>query len=100
MCGEKDIFDDDPLTDSQLMAVVNAPTPVDPVVPARSAETEKARQPAPGFDWNQEVEDLDSAWLEHCLEVQEEGQVDPSLSPSQFRGLSWKLSILLATRQP
>ena len=82
MCGEKDIFDDDPLTDSQLMAVVNAPTPVDPVVPVRSAETEEALQPAPNFDWVWEFEDRDSTHLEHCLEVQEEGQGDPSLSPS------------------
>ena len=81
MCGEQDIFLVS-LTDSQLVAIVNTPTPVDPVVPARSAEAEKALQPIPDFDWNQEVKDQDSALLEHCLEVQEEGQVDPSLPPS------------------
>ena len=64
MCGERDIFDDS-LNESQLMAMVNTPTPEDPVVPARSAETEKALQPTPGFNWNQEVEDQDSAHLEH-----------------------------------
>ena len=45
MCSEKDIFDD-----SQLIGVAKAPTPVDPVVPVRSAETEDALQPAPNFD--------------------------------------------------
>ena len=64
------------------MAIVNTPTPVDPVVPARSAETEKALQPTPNFDWNQKVDNWDFACLEHCLEEQEEGQVDPSLPPS------------------
>ena len=72
MCGEKDIFDDDPLTDSQLMAVVNAPTPVDPVVPARSAETEEALQPVPISCWVAETEEWDSAFLELSLEVQDE----------------------------
>ena len=57
MCGEKDIFDDDPLTDSQLMAVVNAPTPVDPIVPARSAETGIYFQPKRGKGW------LSQAWV-------------------------------------
>ena len=63
ICSDRDIFADDSLTSSQLLASVKAPTPVDPIVPARSAETEKAMQPAPDFDWNQEVEDQDSAYL-------------------------------------
>ena len=82
MCGEGDIFSGDSLTDSQLVAAVNTPSRVDPVVPARDAETEKALQPTPDFDWNQDVEEQDSALLEHCSEEQEEGRVDPSLSPS------------------
>ena len=107
------------------MAVVNAPIPVDPVIPARSAETEDALQPAPNFDWVWEFEDRDSTHLEHCLEVQEEGQGDPSLSlhlldlsprkvpgrrlssgltnlslVTNFRRFFWKLSVLLAPRQP
>ena len=45
MCSDRDIFADDPLTGSQLLAFVNAPTLVDTVVPARSLETEKALQP-------------------------------------------------------
>ena len=40
MCGERDIFDDS-LTESQLMAMVNTPTPENLVVPARSTETEE-----------------------------------------------------------
>ena len=50
MCCDRDIFADDLLTDSQFMVAINTPTPVDPIVPARSAETEKALQPAPDFD--------------------------------------------------
>ena len=45
MCSDRDIFADDPLTGSQLLVFVNAPTLVDTVVPARSSETEKALQP-------------------------------------------------------
>ena len=37
-CNGRDIFEEDDLTDSQLVAAVNAPTQVDPVVQARSAE--------------------------------------------------------------
>ena len=84
MCGEKNIFDDS-LTESQLMAMVNTPTPENLVVPARSAETEEDLQPAPSSNWVSEVEKQDSAPLEHCSEVQEEGQVDPSLPPSPGR---------------
>ena len=50
-CGDRDIFEeDDHLTDSQLLAAVNAPTPEDLAVPARSAETEEALQPVPNLD--------------------------------------------------
>ena len=73
MCNDKDIFADDPLTGSQLLAFVNAPTPVDPVVPARSAETEKALQPVPNLNWVVEVEEQDSAHIEHFLVEQEVG---------------------------
>ena len=73
---------------TQLMAVLNPPTPVDSVVPTRSAEIEKALQSATDFHWNQEVEDRDSAHLEHCLVEQDEGQVDPSFSPSPFEPFS------------
>ena len=45
MCSDWDIFAYDPLTGSQLLAFINAPTLVDTVVPARSSETEKALQP-------------------------------------------------------
>ena len=46
-CNGRDIFclKEDYLTDSQLVAAVNAPTQEDPAVPARSAEVEAARQP-------------------------------------------------------
>ena len=82
MCNDKDIFAKDPLTASQLVAFV------DPVVPARSAEVEKALQPILGLDWSQEVEDRDSSHLEHCSVEQEEGLVDPSFSPSPVEPLS------------
>ena len=39
---DEDIFDDDPLTDSQLMAVINTSTPVDLVVSAKCTETQDA----------------------------------------------------------
>ena len=86
MCGEQDIFLDS-LTDSQLLVAVKTPTPVDPVVPARSVETENTLQPAPGFNWVLEVKDRDSGHLEHSSEVQEEGQVGPSLPPSPVESL-------------
>ena len=45
MCNDKDIFAEDPLTTSQLVVFIEAPTPVNPVVPASSAEVEKAHHP-------------------------------------------------------
>ena len=52
MCGEREIFSQDSLMDSQLVAVVNASTPMDPVVsPARDPETEDALEPSPPFSW-------------------------------------------------
>ena len=125
MCGEKDIFDDDPLTDSQLMAVVNAPTPVDPVVPVRSAETEEALEPAPNFDWVWSSRigippTLSIAWrcrkrgkgtqvsLLHLLDLSPRKVPGRRLSSgltnlslvTNFRRFFWKLSVLLASRQP
>ena len=44
-CNGRDIFEEDDLTDSQLVFDVNAPTQEDPGVPARSAELEEALQP-------------------------------------------------------
>ena len=86
MCCEKDI--NGPLTGSQLMAVFNAPTPVDPVVPARSAVTEKALWPVPNLNWVVEIEEQDSVHLDHCSVEQEVGQEDPSFSPSPVEPLS------------
>ena len=88
MCNDKDIFAEDPLTASQLMAFIEAPTPVDPVVPARSVEVGKVLQPVLGLDWSQEVKDWDSSHLKHCSVEQEEGQVDPNFSPSPAEPLS------------
>ena len=45
-CGGRDIFEDD-LSVSQLVAIINVPTLVDPAVPAVSAKTEEALQPVP-----------------------------------------------------
>ena len=60
---------------------------MDPVVPARSAEIEKALQPILGLDWIQEIEDQDSTHLEHCSVEQDLGHVDPSFSPSPVEPL-------------
>ena len=108
MCNDKDIFADDPLTGSQLLAFVNAPTPVDPVVPARSAETEKALQPDPNLDWVLEVKEQDSTHLEYCLVEQEEGQEDPCFSPSPVEHLhqegsreeaeQWRTNLSIVTK--
>ena len=54
--GGKDIFDND-LSVSQLVVAINAPTPVDPAVPARTAETEEALQPVPIPCWVAETEE-------------------------------------------
>ena len=67
-CSDRDIFEeDDCLTDSQLLAAINTPTPVDPAVPARSAETEEALQPVDLY-WEKKVEGHESALLEHSSE--------------------------------
>ena len=48
MCREKDIFYQDSLIDSLLVAVVNASTPMDPVgPPCKDPETEQALEPSP-----------------------------------------------------
>ena len=55
-CGEKDLFSqEEDLSDSQLVAHVNAPNQKDPVVPALSQEVEEALQPLPLGDWAEEV---------------------------------------------
>ena len=77
-CGNRDIFEeDDHLDASQLMEDVNAPTPEDPAVPARSAETEEALQPVPIPDWSEEIEGRDSTNLEHCSVEQDFGTCGP-----------------------
>ena len=61
---------------------------MDPVVPARSAETEKALQPVPICSWVVEVkQEHDPAHLEHFSVEQDMGQVDPSFSPSPVEPL-------------
>ena len=54
-CGDKDIFEDDPLTASQLVAVVEASTLVDSAVPPRDPETAKALEPQNIGSWVQNV---------------------------------------------
>ena len=66
MCSDRDIFADDPLTGSQLLAFVNAPAIVDPVVPARSVETVNCLQPVLNLNWVVEVEEQDSTHLQYC----------------------------------
>ena len=85
-CSGRDIFEQDDLSASQLVAAVNAPTPEDPVVRARTAEAEAALHLVPIPCWVSESEDQDSFFLELSSEVQDKGLVDPvdpslSLSP-------------------
>ena len=79
-CGGRDVFEEDTLTNSQLLAAVNAPTQEDPGVPARSAEVEAALQPIHIQCWVMESEQ--DSTLEPSMEGQEEGLEDPSLSLS------------------
>ena len=60
-CIGRDIFEEDVLTDSQLVFAVNAPTQEDPGVPARSAEVEEALQPIHNLCWAVESEQ-DNPW--------------------------------------
>ena len=50
-CGDRDIFTEGNLTDSQLVVAVNAPTHEDPRVPAQYPEVEVALQPIPIECW-------------------------------------------------
>ena len=77
-CGGRGIFEQDDLSTSELLVVINAQTQEDPVVPARSAEVEAALQPIHIPCWVMESEQ-DSA-LEPSIEGQEEGLEDSSLS--------------------
>ena len=56
MCGEKEIFSQDSLMDSQLVAVVNASTPMDLLgPPPKDPETEQDLEPSPSFSLYREV---------------------------------------------
>jgi len=55
MCGDRDIFADDPVMDSQLECVVEASTQVGLAVPPRDLEIAKALEPTTIFSWVQNV---------------------------------------------
>ena len=73
MCGEKEIFSQDSLMDSQLVAVVNTSTPMDPVgPPPKDPETEQALEPSPSFCVYREVVEEDTLVEQLYSEAQEE----------------------------
>ena len=86
MYKEREIFSQDSLTDSQLVALVNASIPVDHVVPpARDPETEQALEPSPPFSWYREVVEESPLVEQLCSEVREDRlTADPCL-PSPAR---------------
>ena len=74
MYWEKEIFSQDSLMDSQLVAVVNASTPMDPVgPPPKDPETEQALEPSPSFCVYREVVEEDTLVEQLCSEALEEG---------------------------
>ena len=82
-CGGRDLFKEDILPVSQLVMAVNAPTQEDLVVPARSLKVEAILQPLDIPCWAAESDP--DVIVDPCLpsmEVQEQGQEDPSLSPT------------------
>ena len=77
-CGGRDLFEEDILPVSQLVAAVNTPTQEDPAVPARSLEVEAILQPLDIPCWAA----MESDPCLPSMEEQEQGQEDPSLSPT------------------
>ena len=74
MCGEREIFSQDSLMNSQLVAVVNTSTPVDTVGhPPKDPETEQALEPSPSFSWYREVVEEHALVKQLCSEEWEEG---------------------------
>ena len=75
-CGDRDIFDEETYTVSQLMVDLNVPTQEDPGVPAQSPEVEEALQPVAIECWASESEQ------NFAMDPGMEGQEleDPSLS--------------------
>ena len=73
MCEEREIFSQDSLTDSQLVAVVNTSTPMDPVgPPPKDLETEQALEPSPSFSSYREVVEEHALVEQLCSQAQEE----------------------------
>ena len=69
--------------DSQLVAVVNTSTPMDPVgPPPKDPETEQALEPSPSFCVYREVVEEDSLVEQLCSEVLEEGLLADWCLPS------------------
>ena len=74
MYWEKEIFSYNSLMDSQLVAVVNTSTPMDPVgPPPKNPETEQALEPSPSFCVYREVVEEDTLVEQLCSEAREEG---------------------------
>ena len=84
-CGEKDLFSQEELSDSQLVTFINAPTQEDiPVALARPLEVEDALHSVP-LDWAEEVENSFRKSLD-----EQEGPVDQVHSPRHGQSLSWE----------
>ena len=77
-CGDRDIFAEGNLTDSQLVAAVNAPTHEDPRVPTQYPEVEVALHPVPIECWASKSEQESAMYP--SIEGQDKGLEDPSLS--------------------
>ena len=72
MCWDRDIFSQDSLTESQLVAVVKASTPAVPAVSPREPGTSQAVEPSPTLSWYQDFVEESPLVEQLCSEVQEE----------------------------
>ena len=79
-CGDRDIFDEETYTVSQLVADLNVPTEEDPGVSAQSPEKEATLQPV-ATECRASKSEQESA-MDPSMEGQDEGLEDPSLSLS------------------
>ena len=83
--GEKDLFSQEELSNSQLVTFINSPTQEEvPLAPAHLQEVEDALQSVP-LDWAEEVENSFRKSLD-----EQEGPVDQVHSPRHGQSLSWE----------
>ena len=122
-CGEREVFEEDILTDSQLVAALNVPIQDDPAVPARSLEVEALPNLwifCAGQLWSLTL--VCPVWrssskdkrtpvsLQHLLSLpsvrdtpgrsSSHGSTSQSLVTRGFRSLCWRLRAEPATKTP